>query len=332
MRRFKTLLLLVVLLGATPCAFAQFSISKVTPEQVEIKVIEDSSKKKIVNLDNNFYSRARYKAERRAIRQERNTLQINASAMFNQTGFTNWYAGGDNVFSTSLAFYFSHKYVKNKFNLQTTFDARYGINRINKENFKNEDAFVFNLSSSWGINKNWSYAATFQYRSQFSKGYKSRTDNTLVSNFMAPGTIAPAIGFIYRNKKVPLTINIMPVSGSVTFVLDTVLSNQGAYGVNPGEKSTGAIGAALQVDFEKSFCKDKISYRTYFYAFSNYNTNRNAYINWKNTLSFKIYKFLTAEAFCSAVYDEAARTPEQRQWLQLNYKLGIGLAYTFKNK
>ena len=46
----------------------------------------------------------------------------------------------------------------------------------------------------------------------------------------------------------------------------------------------------------------------------------------------KIYKFLTAEAFCSAVYDEAARTPEQRQWLQLNYKLGIGLAYTFKNK
>ena len=111
MRRFKTLLLLVVLLGATPCAFAQFSISKVTPEQVEIKVTEDSSKKKIVNLDNNFYSRARYKAERRAIRQERNTLQINASAMFNQTGFTNWYAGGDNVFSTSLAFYFSHKYL-----------------------------------------------------------------------------------------------------------------------------------------------------------------------------------------------------------------------------
>lgn len=250
MRRFKTLLLLVVLLGVTPCAFAQFSISKVTPEQVAIKVTEDSSKKKIVNLDNNFYSRARYKAERRAIRQERNTLQINASAMFNQTGFTNWYAGGDNVFSTSLAFYFSHKYVKNKFNLQTTFDARYGINRINKENFKNEDAFVFNLSSSWEINKNWSYAATFQYRSQFSKGYKSRTDNTLVSNFMAPGTIAPAIGFIYRNKKVPLTINIMPVSGSVTFVLDTVLSNQGAYGVNPGEKAL-----ALSVPRCKSISK-----------------------------------------------------------------------------
>ena len=84
----------MVLLGVTPCAFAQFSISKVTPEQVEIKVTEDSSKKKIVNLDNNFYSRARYKAERRAIRQERNTLQINASAMFNQTGFTNWSSSG----------------------------------------------------------------------------------------------------------------------------------------------------------------------------------------------------------------------------------------------
>lgn len=208
MRRFITLLLLLVLLGAANRSSAQFSISRVTPKEIDTKAMDDTIKP-IAPINNRFFSEARYKAERRAIRKERNTVQINASAMFNLTGFENWYAGGDNVFASNLAFYFSHTYIKSKFNFQTTFDARYGINRISGKNFKNEDAFVFNLSSSWELNKNWSYAATFQYRSQFSNGYKSRDDNTLVSAFMAPGTIAPAIGFIYRNKKVPLTISIM---------------------------------------------------------------------------------------------------------------------------
>lgn len=88
----------------------------------------------------------------------------------------------------------------------------------------------------------------------------------------------------------------------------------------------------MQLDFDKAFYNDKITYRTYFYAFSNYNSNRNAYINWKNTVQFKIFKFISAEMFCSAIYDQTARTPERRQWLQVNYKLGLGLAYTFKNK
>ena len=205
MRRFITLLLLLVLLGAANRSSAQFSISRVTPKEIDTKAMDDTIKP-IAPINNRFFSEARYKAERRAIRKERNTLQINASAMFNLTGFSKyWAAGGQDVFATNLAFYFSHAYIKNKFNFQTTFDARYGINHIDGKNFKNEDAFVFNLSSSWELNKNWSYAATFQYRSQFSNGYKSREDNTLVSAFMAPGTIAPAIGFIYRNKKVPLT-------------------------------------------------------------------------------------------------------------------------------
>lgn len=331
MRRFITLLLLLVLLGAANRSSAQFSISRVTPKEIDTKAMDDTIKP-IAPINNRFFSEARYKAERRAIRKERNTLQINASAMFNLTGFHNWAAGGDNVFASNLAFYFSHTYVKNKFNFQTTFDARYGINYIDGKSFKNEDAFVFNLSSSWELNKNWSYAATFQYRSQFSKGYKSKDVHKLVSAFMAPGTIAPAIGFIYRNKKVPLTISIMPVAGSVTFVLNDSLSLEGAYGVKVGEKSTGAIGASLQVDFNKAFYNDKLTYRTYFYAFSNYDSNKNAYINWKNTLEIKIFKLISANLFCSAIYDQTARPPERRQWLQLNYTLGLGLAYTFKNK
>lgn len=197
--------------------------------------------------------------------------------MFNLTGFENWYAGGDNVFASNLAFYyFSHTYIKSKFSFKRLSTRRPLRHQpYQRKNFKNEDAFVFNLSSSWELNKNWSYAATFQYRSQFSNGYKSRDDNTLNASHSWPGTIAPAIGFIYRNKKVPLTISIMPVAGSVTFVLNDSLSQAGAYGVKPGQK-VPVRSNSLQIDFDKAFYKDKITYRTYFYAFSNYNSNRNA--------------------------------------------------------
>lgn len=333
MRLFKTLLFVSILLATADRVSAQFHISTVTPKEADTKQMDDTIKP-IAPINNLFFSEARYKAERRAIRKERNTVLLTGSAIFDVSGFDNWAAGGQNVFATSLKLYFSHTYTKHKFNFGTVFDARYGISRIEKENFKNEDNFVLNLTSSWELSKNWSYAATFQYRSQFSNGYKSRTDTTLVSAFMAPGTIAPAIGFIYRNKKVPLTVSIMPVAGSVTFVLNDSLSQRGAYGVKPGEKQTGAIGASLQIDFDKSFAKDRLTYRTYLYGFCNYNGYKNAYVNWKNTLAVKVFKFITADFFCSALFDKTAKTPyaDEGRWLQLNYKLGIGLTYTFKNK
>lgn len=92
MRRFITLLLLLVLLGAANRSSAQFSISRVTPKEIDTKAMDDTIKP-IAPINNRFFSEARYKAERRAIRKERNTVQINASAMFNLTGFENWYAG-----------------------------------------------------------------------------------------------------------------------------------------------------------------------------------------------------------------------------------------------
>ena len=88
MRRFITLLLLLVLLGAANRSSAQFSISRVTPKEIDTKAMDDTIKP-IAPINNRFFSEARYKAERRAIRKERNTVQINASAMFNLTGFEN---------------------------------------------------------------------------------------------------------------------------------------------------------------------------------------------------------------------------------------------------
>ncbi|MFQ8807259.1 MAG: hypothetical protein ACLR8Y_22355 [Alistipes indistinctus] len=100
MRRFITLLLLLVLLGAANRSFSPVLHFRGSPPKRSSTRAMDDTIKPIAPINNRFFSEARYKAERRAIRKERNTLQINASAMFNLTGFSKyWAAGGQDVFA-----------------------------------------------------------------------------------------------------------------------------------------------------------------------------------------------------------------------------------------
>lgn len=328
----KIVLLVFALLGMAQPLSAQFSISRVTPKEIDTKAIFDTIKQES-SLNNQFFSMSRHQAERRRIRKERNTIDFRTSVTLSQTGFSNWAAGGDNTFVGNAALFFSHQYQREKFGLHYDFDARYGVNVIDDAIFKNEDAFVFNAGGTWQINKNFSYATSFQFRSQFSKGYVSRTDHTVKSDFMAPGTMTLGLGITYKNLKTPLTINISPVGGSLTFVTnEDVFAKTNPvpmYGVKPGETQVGSIGSSIQIDFEHPFAKERLLYKTYFYTFTNYGTN--TYINWKNELTVKIFKIIAFKPFCSLVYDKYTETPTGRP-LQVSYVLGLGLAYTFKNK
>ena len=185
------------------------------------------------------------------------------------------------------------------------------------------------MGTSWNINKNWSYTASVNFQSQFTKGYKSRTEHVLVSDFMAPGTLTPAVGIKYQNLKVPLVIQLLPVAGNMTFVLNKELNEKAAYGVPVGKKQLSTVGSAIQIDFNKKFAKDRLTYVTYLRAFTNYDENTNGI--WNNTLSLTVLKFMTLSAFCSMKYEELAVTPTGNK-LQWNYSLGVGLAYTFSNK
>ena len=57
MRRFITLLLLLVLLGAANRSSAQFSISRVTPKEIDTKAMDDTIKP-IAPINNRFFQRS----------------------------------------------------------------------------------------------------------------------------------------------------------------------------------------------------------------------------------------------------------------------------------
>lgn len=328
-RLFKPFIITTILMLGAGAAHAQFSISKVAPDKITAPIKKDTVRNISSSFENQYFSEAKYLAERRQIRKERNTVSLDVGLTLNQTIFDNWERGGQNTFSGRAFLLFKHLYTREKFSFDYSFDARYGMSNIEGESFKNEDVFIFHAGSNWKMSKNWSYGATVDFRSQFTKGYKSRTEHILVSDFMAPGILDIGGGFTYKHLKEALEINISPIAGRMTFVLNDSLSSVGAHGVPAGDKQLSTLGSSFRLNYVKEFWKKKFKYRTLLYTFTNYGDRTT--VQFDNTLEYKLGKLFSISAFVATYYDQLAKTPYNRP-LQFNYVFGFGLIYNFKNK
>lgn len=328
-------MVIVGCVGVVEGAFAQFTISSVTPENIDTKMIPDSVRK-ISSLDNHYFSESRHEAERRRLRNERNTITMRSALTLSKTGFINWKAGGKNTFTGLMEFNLSHQYKKHKIALFYDFDARYGINVIDGDMFKNVDAFILNGGTSRNFTKNWSYATTIRLESQFTKGYKSGNPIP-VSDFLAPGNLSWGVGLIYKHLDFPLTIILSPATAKMTMVLNdriydskifTETNDEGvllAHGVPRGARTRTVLGSSFQVDMDKMFYYNQIRYITYLYAFTDYRGMVNSI--WRNTMQINVIKYIAFGPFCELRYNT-----DVSDQLQANYILGLTFNYNFTNK
>lgn len=203
MRYLRPIFALLSLLAAALPATAQISIDKVSAPSSGV-AFRDTLKSTPVDVD--YFSLARYKAERAAIRKERNYLEIGTG--LNGTLTSNnesWMkvSGGDNSITLLATLYLRHTFTKNLFSISTSVDARYGANRVKVDQtndegntksvgiwFKDQDEISISVAPSFKLAKNWSYGSIIKFRSQFSNGYFSRTQQErehLKSSFLSPG-------------------------------------------------------------------------------------------------------------------------------------------------
>ena len=251
MRRilFCAIFALVALVAAMP-ARAQFTIDRVEPKKESINFTTADTLKK-TTADPEYFSRARYRAERAAIRKERNTLEITSGLQGTLTSYNDpWVdvSGGDNSIAIVASLYLNHKFTKNLFSVETKFEGKFGYNRMKVEMpmfdpatgdamedeagnqlmdregiwFKNQDEFSIQISPSWKMSKNWSYGATLKFRSQIAKGYVSRTEQDrkdLKSSFMTPGYLDLSVGLKYAcpSKKFPIKVDLSPLALSAVY-------------------------------------------------------------------------------------------------------------------
>lgn len=321
MNKFSLTMLAAVMLLAFPAA-AQISIDRVQPRSERVD-FADSIRTQQVERD--AFSLAKYRAERAAIRKERNYLEITTSLQGTLTSFNEpWIdvSGGDNSIATIGSFYLNHIFKKEKFSINTKVSAKFGYNRMKVEStnedgttsssgvwFKNQDEFWIETTPSFNFSKNWSYGAVLKFRSQLANGYKSRTEQEEIhrkSTFMSPGYLDISGGITYTcpAPKFPIKINLSPVALSAIFVESASIrhnfdynfqtheeanySAAAPYGVPNGKTSKYEGGSSIQIDFDRKFGnKDVLRYRTSVFSFYGWITD----IGQKNRYTdFDLYK------------------------------------------
>ena len=253
--------LIPALLAGNP-AFAQISIDEVDAKEDKV-TFQDKLKSTSVDVD--YFSLARYKAERAAIRKERNYLEFSGGIQGSLTSYNDpWISvsGGDNSIALTAVFGLRHLFTKNLFTLETKFNAKLGYNRMKVETtqkddegneytdsegiwFKNQDEFVISVAPSFKMSDNWSYGSILNFRSQFVNGYKSRTEQKeehLKSKFMTPGYLDISLGITYKSPKAkfPIVVNISPIALNATFAENELIrkTNGFNYGIEDPDKTS----------------------------------------------------------------------------------------------
>ena len=350
MKRLYTLFALMLLTSV--CAMAQVSVDEVKANDNKA---EFKNEMKTNDLDAEFYSEAKARAERLAIRKERNTVDFSANLHGSLTAFSkSWQAAGDNAITILANVNFLHTYKKGRFTLSNVASAKFGYNNMKMELegkqkgvwFKNVDEIALSTSPQWALVKDWSYGANVKFRPQFAPGYGARGDKQLgisrVSNFLTPGYLDASLGFTYilPSEKFPLKVNLAPIAMSGTFRDDLYTSNN--YGVLVG-RSKFEGGLSIQLDFDKTWGENGwLRYRTTAYSFygwitdlSSYNkaVDKSAYehvvptLRWENTIDIKATKYISTQIYFQLYYNKA-----EYHKLQVSSMLSVGLTYTFKNK
>ena len=290
---FPIFALAAFLLASVP-ASAQISIDEVNAEQQSV-TFQDKLKSTSVDVD--YFNLARYKAERAAIRKERNYLEFGGGLQGALTSYNDpWIAtsGGDNSIALVATFNLKHIFTKDLFTIETKFNAKLGYNRMkvnvdDKEEgiwFKNQDEFEISTAPSFKMTKNWSYGVIAKFRSQFVNGYKSRTEQEeadLKSKFMTPAYLDISLGITYKSpeKKFPITVNMSPLALNATFAENDWIRKRQVdkdgneikpaypYGIeDPDRTSKYEGGSSVQIDFDRTFGKTGyLRYRTMLYGF-----------------------------------------------------------------
>ncbi len=226
------------------------------------------------------------------------------SINFSQVSLSNWAAGGKSSASGSFLFNSYANYQKDHISWENALDLGYGLLKENGDKpVKTDDKIDF--SSKFGVKSKGKiyYTALFNFRSQFANGYNYPDRENEISKFLAPGYFTLALGFDYKPSE-QFSIFASPLTGKMTVVTDDVLSDAGAFGVDPGKKSRSELGAFVKAQLKQEIAKN-VSLETKVDFFSNYlNKPENIDIHWDVLINMKINEFLSANLITNLIYDD----------------------------
>lgn len=262
-----------------------------------------------------------------------------ASFNFSQVSLTNWAAGGKSSLSGTVLGNIHANYEKDKISWENSLDIGYGILKEGDAKYiKTDDKIDFNSKFGLRPKEKFLYSVLFNFRSQFTDGYKYPDRENAISRFMAPGYFTLALGLDYSPHD-NFSFFVSPLTGKLTIVTDKTLSDLGAFGVNPGEKSRSEMGAFVKTEANVELIEN-VSLETKLDLFSNYlDSPENIDIHWDVMINMKINDYLSTNIITNLIYDNNVKlqidsdgdgiTDKEGPRTQFKELIGIGLNLNF---
>lgn len=256
-----------------------------------------------------------------------------SSLTFSQVSLINWAAGGESSVSGNAFLNLNANYARGKNIWENKLELAYGLMKQGEQDMRKTNDKL-SLASSYGYEatKKWYYIASLTFNSQFSDGYNYPNDSVLISSFLAPAYVLAALGMEYKPNEV-FSVMILPVSGRLTIVNDDSLSAQGAFGVEPGNKTRFEFGGTVKMEIQKEIMKN-VSLQSNLQLFSNYlDEPQNIDVNWEAMLNMKINDYLSANLSTTLIYDHDIKITDKDgntgPRVQFKEVFGVGFSYKF---
>ena len=274
---------------------------------------------------------------------------------FNQTGLTNWAAGGYNTVSLAAGVDAKANYARDLMSWNNRLQLNYGfLWSADKSNLLQKSTDRIYLESKWayktGPESKWNYTASYTFRSQFTNSFDNyqqdadsrKWSGTLKSGFISPAYTNIALGMEWKPNEW-FNMNVAPLTGG--FTICTIEDLRKGYGMklledgldpSAGSNYHAALfqfGAEVKIN-AKAVVNDVLTYDTQLVLFTDYLNKPFEYnrVNWDNKITWKAAKFFKVSLDTWLVYDPIVTINEVTSLTQFKEFFSISFTYTLTDK
>ncbi len=266
------------------------------------------------------------------------TFKNEPGIILTQTSFLNWVKGGNNTVAGIASFKGNYNFKKGQLFWKNGVLIKYGLARENGAENSQKTEDIIDLKSSVGykttVTSKWYYSGEYSLTTQFANGYRGNDRTNIISTFFAPARMRLGVGAVYTDEEDNFKIHLSPLTNQVTFVLNKELSEQGAFGVEKGEKFNAELGTLIEVEYKTVLMKNiNFSLKSSFY--SDYiNQFGNIDSDIKINIDMKVNNYIKSNINSHLIYDDDTRIAQDDGTqlgprVQLKQILGVGVTYTF---
>ena len=249
----------------------------------------------------------------------------------------NWYKGGESNYAAVGSLTLEANYDnKSKWKWDNKLEMKLGFQTSRSDSlhkFKaNEDLLRYTGKVGLQAAKRWYYTLQVLAYTQFSRGYKTN-DAKIYSDFFSPFNLSVGLGMDYKvewfDKKLTGTINISPLAYNYRYVGRSWFDNDkwfpARYGIDEGKHHLSDFGSQLTASLEWKM-NDVLTWKTRLYGFTSYHR---AEIEWENTFTLKVSKYISANLFLFPRFDDSNNWDDDLGYWQFKEYSSLGFAYNF---